>query len=377
MARVHETSSILLALAKEIHSVESKKSKTNNLSDVTKRMNNLIGLINAEKFNFEDLDAWRMGSLMEHRFRESWKNRSDELNNFRIEFKQKIDAGKIDSVRALFELVDKNQERIISEEEITINSINEAELENEYKRKLLQQLKDQIENHFRDIKNTLKRDFKRHEHEIAKKSGKFSQNVLQKKILDTIERMKPSDSFYDDKQLNEMFKLFWESEDVIGSDELQQLKNDNTKSYKEQKFVISQNIKEGFEAAFERPEQFDVAVKQEFQSLGSLQNWKFTEKELLAIKVMVDQTYFDVGYFRRNYNAVVKAMRTSNYNLCMPQIHSRFINLIDQNPYTQKNYDGDVDCTEIRKLCVSFRNAITEVTDEHQITKVGFRTDAR
>ena len=82
LTRVHETSSILLATAKAISSA------TNDLSKVTKRMKNLISLINAEKFNFEDLDAWRMGSLMDRRFRVHWKIRSDELNDFRIECKQ-------------------------------------------------------------------------------------------------------------------------------------------------------------------------------------------------------------------------------------------------------------------------------------------------
>ena len=384
LARVHETSKILLTLAREIHNVkneddsrqkDSTKPKLNDLSSVTKRMKNLIGLINAEKFNFEDLDAWRMGALMEQRFRDHWKIRSDELNKFRIDCKQQIDAGIIDSLGKLFEMIDTNQNKIIYEEETTIKSINGAELENFYKLKLLQQLTDQIENHSRDIKNTLERDYKQHHHKIAKESGKFSQNVLQKKILDTIEGMEPSDQLYEDTELNAMFESFWKSEHVIGSAELQQLKNDNAKSYREQQTDLRRNIKHGFEAAFER-ERYDVAVKQEFQSLGSFQNWTFTEKELLAIKVMVDQTYFDVNFAKRKYNALVNAIRPSNYNLCMTQIHSRFTDLIDQNPYTAKNYDGDVDFTKIRDLCIAFRDAIKKVTDEHKITQVGFRTDA-
>ena len=377
LARVHETSSILLGLAKVIHlneftEVENEEPNVNDLSDVVKRMKNLIGLINAEKFNFEDLDAWRMGSLMDRRFRDHWKIRSDELNNFRIDCKQKIDAGIIEALGELFELIDTNQNKIIGEEETTIKSINEAELENYYKLKLFQQLRDQIENHSRDMRNTLERDFKRHHHKIEKETGKFSQNVLEKKILDTIERMDPSDQCNDESQLDATFEFFWKSEDVIGSAELQQLKTDNAKSYKQQRTVIRQNIKQAFEAAFEL-EMYDVAVKQEFPDLDSLENWDFMEEELLAIEVMNDKTYFKVGLRRQLQK--FNPFSYSNYDFCMPQIHSRFIELIDQNPYTARNYDGDVDFTKIRELCISFQNAVQKVTDEHGITKAGFRTD--
>ena len=366
LARVHETSSILLASAKAIHSNDTDASifKTNDLSDVTKRMKNLIGLINAEKFNFEDLDAWRMGSLMERRFRDHWKVRSDELNTFRIDCKQNIDAGIIQSLGDLFEKIDSNQNKIISEETTTINSINEAELETFYKHKLLELLKDQIENHSRDMKNTLERDLKRHIHNIEKETGKFSDNVLEKKILDTIERMDAL-SEHDDRQLNTMFETFWVSEDVIGSAELQQLRDINTKSYKEQKSYYRRCIKQGFETAFE-PERFDVAVKQEFQFLDSLENWKFTYRQLIAIKVMNDPTYFK-KHSRLNWNWT--PFGSPNYDLCMSQIHSRFTTLIDGNPYTAKNYDGDVDYTKIRDLCISFRKAIQIVTDDYDISK--------
>jgi len=341
------------------------KYKKNDLSDVTLRMKNLIGLINAEKFNFEDLDAWRMGSLMDRRFRDHWKIRSNELSNFRMHCKQEIDAGNIDSLGALFELIETNKSKIISEEEITINSINEAELEDFYKRKLHQQLKDQVENHSRDIKNTLERDFKRHHHKIAKETGQFSRNVLQKKILDTIERMDQVffDQHYNENELNDMFKRFWESEHVIGSAELQQLRNDNTKSYREQKTDIRRNIKHGFEAAFE-PERYDVAVKQEFEYLGSLQNWPFSYQDLMAIKVMNDKTYF-----RSKPLSHYIPFNSPNYDLCMTQIYSRFTDLIDGNPYTEKNYDGDVDFTKIRDLCISFRQAIIIVTNDYKITE--------
>ena len=366
LARVHETSSILLASARAIRN-DGSKSKTNDLSAVIKRIQNLISLINAEKFNFEDLDAWRMGSIMERRFRDHWKIRSDEIDKFRTECKQKIDAGIIQSLGDLFEKIDSNQNRLIEEETTTINSINEAELETFYKHKLLGQLRDQIENHSRDMKNTLERDFKRHLHNIAKETGEFSEKKLEKKILDTIERMDAlNDQYHDDRQLNIKFEKFWESEDVIGSAELQQLRDINIKSYKEQKIYYRRCIKQGFETAFE-PESFDVTVKQEFQFLDSLENWKFTLKQLLAIKVMKDSTYFDLSYFAR-INQSVNPFATS-YDLCMAQIHNRFTTLIDENPYTAKNYDGDVDYTKIRDLCISFRKSIQIVTDDHDITK--------
>ena len=387
LSRVHETSHILVKLTEAIRLAEDEtnlnattdvfgffrrkssmksKLKMNDFLNVVARIENLIGLINAEKFNFEDLDAWRMGSLMERRFRDHWKIRSDELTSFRIDCKQKIDAGIIHSVGDLLEKIDSNQNRIISEEKTTIDSINEAELETFYKQKLFGQLRDQIENHTRDIKNTLERDLKRHCHKIARETGKFSENVLEKKILDTIEKMDAlSDQYYEDGELNAMFRTFWESEDVIGSSELQQLKDINVKTYKEQKTYYRRYIKQGFEAAFE-PERYDVAVKQEFQYMDSLENWNFTYSHLMAIQVMNDRTYF-IKQKIQSYR-FLSPFSSPNYDLFMTQIYSRFTELINGNPYTAKGYDGDVDFTKIRDLCISFRTAITTVTDEYNIT---------
>ena len=367
--RVHETSTVLIALAQAIHSFDNDElnltksnCKTSDLSGIVKRMQNLIGLINAEKFNFEDLDAWRMGSLMERRFRDHWKVRSDELNNFRIDCKQKIDAGIIHTLGELIEKIDANKNEIIIQEEQTINSIKDAELEPFYKKKLHEQLKDQIECHSRDMRNTLERDFQRHRHKIAKETGKFSENVLQKKILERIEKMDPSDGYHDDVQLNVMFETFWKSEDVIGSSELRQLRENNTKSYREQMTDYRRYIKQGFEAAFTEPERYDVAVKQEFQSIKSLENWPFSQKDLLGIKVMNDKTYFKP-------KSTSLFLRFREYGSVMTKIYSRFTSLIDQNPYTGRNYDGDVDFTKIRDLCISFRNAVYLVTDEYDITE--------
>lgn len=388
---VHEASQILLDLAKTIHSVDNDESnlnhtnhilngskrkslmrsnfKTSCLTGVMTRMKNLIGLINAEKFNFEDLEAWRMGSVMDRRFNDHWKVRSDELNYFRIECKQKIDAGDIQSVGELFEQIDGKQNRIIVEEKTSIDSIKEIELDAFYKHKLFGQLKDQIENHSRSMKNTLERDLNRHFHEIEKQNGKFSKDVLEKTILDTIERMDALNNHLDDIQLNALFQKFWESEHVIGSSELQQLKQINAKTYREQKTSYRQYIKQGFEAAFDS-EQDGVAVKREFIRFTAFEKWKFSEKDLLAIKVMKDTTYFEKqGFWSHTLKRFMERKDTKNYDSCMSQILSRFENLIARDPYTMHGYDGDVDSSKVRDLCILFRNSITKVTDEYDITQ--------
>ena len=397
--RVHETARILSNMAHAIHLLDLEQSnmknkphsfgriiekdfmkskiKTNDLSNLIKRMGNLIGLINAEKFNFEDLDAWRMGSLMERRFRDHWKIRSDELNSLRINCKQQIDAGQIISVADLHEKIDSSQSKIIDEEKTLITSIKEAELETYYKNKLLDQLRDQIENHSRRIKYTLERDLERHCHKIAKETGKFSQNVLEKKILDTIERMDAlRDQFIDDMQLNLMFQTFWESEDAIGGPEIKQLKDNNAKAYQEQRIYYRLYIKQGFEAAFDS-ERYDVAVKQEFKRYKALENWKFTEKDLLAIKVMNDKLYFhepsrlSSRYWSESLNRFIPSIvsKSPTYDLCMSEILDRLKDLIEGNPYTEKGYDGDVDFTKIRDLCIQFATSIKKVTDDYDITK--------
>ena len=403
LKRVHETANILSQMAHAIHlydleqsnlnemknksrsskqivqkgSMKSKK-KTNDIFNLIKRMKNLIGLINAEKFNFEDLDAWRMGSLMDRRFRDHWKIRSDELNSLRINCKQQIDAGQIISVANLREKIDLNQNKIIDEEKTLIDSIKEAELEAYYKTKLLDQLRDQIENYSRRMKYTLERDLERHCHKIANETGKFSQNVLEKKILDTIEKMNAlSDQYIDDRQLNLMFQTFWESEDAIGGPEIKQLKDNNAKAYAEQKVYYRLYIKQGFEAAFDS-ERYDVAVKQEFNKYQELENWKFTEKDLLAINVMNDKEYFhepsrlSKRYWKEswiNHHIPSFLSKSPTYDLCMSQILDRFKELIQGNPYTEKGYDGDVDFTKIRDLCIQFAISIKKVTDDYDITQ--------
>ena len=144
------------------------------LGTVIDRMTNLIGLINAEKFDFEDVDAWRMGAIMEKMFKDKWKTRSDELAQLRIEIGERIVAGEITSEGNVNQLIDQRQRQINFEESRAIKAINDSELEPYFKNRLVTQLRDQVEGVSRDVRIALRNELLKHKHKIEKEDGKFS-----------------------------------------------------------------------------------------------------------------------------------------------------------------------------------------------------------
>ena len=159
-------------MSKNVENHRKAHDVNTGLDTVIKRMENLIGLINAEKFDFEDVDAWKMGAIMEKMFLDRWKTRSDELAQLRIDIGECIVAGEITSEGNINELIDQRQQKIIVEETSAIKAIDE--LDTYFKNRLVNQLRDQVEGVSRDVRVALRNELLKHRHNIEKENGKFS-----------------------------------------------------------------------------------------------------------------------------------------------------------------------------------------------------------
>ena len=223
MERMHETGKILLNFSDKIQETRQlQDDRSASFTNFASRMKNLIDLINAEKFDFEDLHAWRMGSKMETIFRERWKILSEEFSKLKISLNNRIRqskkvSGKIHTVGEIQEEVDEMQKRMIKMQEDSISAIRDLELEPYYKQRLILQLSDQIRNESRDLKLVLKDLFHEYEHEIRRKTGKFSNTALKKKIEELIDNEKTIENI-SEKDLLQNFENFWRA--VIESAEI-------------------------------------------------------------------------------------------------------------------------------------------------------------
>ena len=192
MERIHETGAILLDFSDKISEFTlSSMKKTDSFKHFGIRMKNLIELINAEKFDFEDLNAWRMSSKMETLYRERWKVLSDEFSrikiilNNRIRQNEKV-SGKIRSIGEISEEVEAKQNEMLKREKDSINAIRDLELEQYFKQRLILQLSDQIRNESRDLKRELTDLFHQYEHEIQSRVRRelfcLGQNFLKNRV---------------------------------------------------------------------------------------------------------------------------------------------------------------------------------------------------
>lgn len=353
MERMHETGKILMDFSDGIQKSRMiNDGKSNNFQNFATRMTNLIDLINAEKFDFEDLHAWRMGSKMESLFRERWKILSDEFSklkillNNRIRQNEKV-SGKIKTIGEIQEAVDEKQNQMIKMQEDSISAIRDLELEPYYKQRLILQLSDQIKNESRDLKLVLKDFFHEYEHEIQRKRGKFSNSALKKKIEELIDNEKAIENISEENLLKN-FENFWRA--IIESTEISEFRRNMRITQNEQIVKYRHDLKKAFETCFEN-DQVDIAAKQEFTDLKSIERWKFNEAEFRKIKVEEGQ-YFHKDILQRLMSYLLGSGK--NHKGIMPQLLNQFKRIINENPYTKKNVAGFVDNKVIHELCFEF-----------------------
>ena len=352
--RIHETGAILLNLSDKIRKFKQTGGvECKGFQYFAKRMKNLIDLINAEKFDFEDLHAWRMGSKMETMFRERWQTLSDEFSKIRISLNNRIRqnervSGKISSIGEINEIVNESQNQMIETQKISINAIRDLELEPYYKERLLIQLTDQIQNESRDLKFVLKDLFHQYEHEIKRKKGKFSNSSLIKKMGEQIDNEEAVENI-SDIELRRKFNKLWDG--IIKSTEILEFRETMRVTQMEQIYKYRHDLKKGFELCFEN-DRFDIVAKQEFESLRSIEDWKFTEEQFKRIKLTDDDRYFQKALFKKVWETITGTAKS--HKGLMPQILNQFKQLINQNPNTKKNFDGFVDNKVVLDICSQF-----------------------
>ena len=453
--RIHEAACILEKMSKSIENEkrdDSRPFSSPTLMSIQQRMDNLIELINAEKFDFEDVEAWRMGAIMENLYKDHWTNRSNELAQLRIEISERILAGEIVSEGGVNEIIQEKCNQIIHEETTGIKAISDSELEAYFKNRLIDQLRDQVENVSRDVRINLRNEFLKYKHNIEKEDGKFSDRELQRKILEGINNMAVVENL-SDHELDRKFIEFWYSEDVIGSPELDNLKKNIFSTNAEQRSNYRRYVKAGVEFALESL-RFEISVRSLFPDLQSIYDWDFTAQKLQAIRVMEDKDYFEDqrnrhygngsyqhrtssvqtrssssqfkyehkylnqiylsnhenGYYDKNnhwhwsygkkvnpkkdhkakqkypsenssfFGNVVESAKNfftgssgnqieaNKYGTFMTELYSKFDKNIDDNPLTQRNFEGMVDQSVITDLCVSFRKALEDLAAKYKIS---------
>ena len=368
MERIHETGAILLDFSEIIRAIkESGNIKSSGFKSFSNRMENLIDLINAEKFDFEDLHAWRMGSKMETMFRERWKILSDEFSKLKISLNNRIRqnkkvSGKISTIGEIQQNVDIHQDEMIRMQEDSIRAIRDLELEQYFKERLIRQLNDQIRNESRDLKMVLIDLFHQYEHEMKRKKGKFSNSSLKKKIIDLIESENAIENI-SERELLEKFDRFWN--EIIENSEIMEFRKSIERTQKEQSVKYRDDLKKGFEACFEN-DQFDIVANQAFQYLKSIEEWDFTEEQFKKIKIMGQNEYFEKDMLKRFVNFISKSSK--NHKNFMPQLLYQFNRLLNENPYTKKDYDGFVDNQNILDLCTQFEGAFSVKINEFELT---------
>ena len=357
MERMHETGKILLNLSNKIQETRQlQDGRSASFTNFASRMKNLIDLINAEKFDFEDLHAWRMGSKMETIFRDRWKILSEEFSKLKISLNNRIRqskkvSGKIYTVGEIQEEVDEMQKRMIKMQEDSISAIRDLELEPYYKQRLILQLSDQIRNESRDLKLVLKDLFHEYEHEIRRKTGKFSNTALKKKIEELIDNEKTIENI-SEKDILQNFENFWRA--VIESAEILEFRKNMKITQNEQIIKYRHDMKKAFETCFEN-DQVDIVAKQEFTDLKSIENWKFNEGEFRKIKIE-DGKYFHKDILQRLMSYLPGSAK--NHKGIMPQLLNQIKGLINENSYTKKNVAGFVDNKVIHELCSEFNQML-------------------
>ena len=292
--RIHETGSILLNFSDIKRQRESNNLQSGGFKRFSVKMKNLIDLINAEKFDFEDLDAWRMGSKIETMFQERWKKLSDEFSklkasiNDRIRQNEKV-SGKISTIGEIQEIVDVSQNDMIKMQENSIRAIRDLELAVYFKERLIEQLSDQIRNESRDLKIILIDLFHQHEHEMRRTKGKFSNSSLKKKIVELIENEQAVENI-SERELLQKFNHFWNG--IIKNKDIVEFRESMKTTQKEQSIKYRRDLKKGFEACFEN-DQFDIAAKQKFENMKSIEDWEFTENQFKNKEIFEEQGYFE------------------------------------------------------------------------------------
>ena len=125
--------------------INNDKQNKHNYVEFSSRLKRLVKLINAEEFDFEDLDSWRMGAVLDKKFVKYQTEKNDEFNEFKINMKSKLCERTIKSERELEDMVRNKKEQMFEDFKEKVKSINSLELNADCKSKLTRLLSDRLD----------------------------------------------------------------------------------------------------------------------------------------------------------------------------------------------------------------------------------------
>ena len=255
--------------------------------------------------------------------------------------------------------------------------------------------------------------------------GKFSEREFQRKILKQIYNMKAVENS-SQHEMDRRFIYFWNSENVINSPEVIKLQKNIELASFEHQANYRRYVKDGVQFALESLN-YEISVRTLFPDMDSIYNWNFTAANFQSIKVMEDPNYFEdkhhithqintrsisnfsyvhmvgrkefhsesrgwpiqskavknkqllktnqvmgfknvTGFKDLFHGTSADQTKTNKYATFMTELYSKFDKSIDENPQTQRNFDGSVDESIIRDLCMSFKRSIEELAAKYNIT---------
>lgn len=359
---IHHTAEILMELSKKI------QEKTESV-DFGVKMENLIRLINAEKFDFEDLEAWKMSARMELIFQQHRQSLSERFAEIRIQLQLRIEQnesinGRIKNTHDIDTCIKYYANEIITAEHSSIDALEEYDLDHKYKNRLKQLLERQIKNGLDDLKTELKGNLEHYQIEIELETGKFSKHQLKKRIIEQIENEEAIENIVE-TDLTKQFNNFWNK--ILESEELEEYRKKLEERCNSHSFTYKKYLQAGFENCFEI-EQYDISTKQEFETVNSIENWQFTIEQFEEIQIHQDSKYFKQSWwpFKASFQ------KRKSYKKMMPSMVKEFRKIIESHQKTRKNFIGFVDSHIFYIIGQKFKKAVKGALQDNEIdeTKV-------
>ena len=201
------------------------------------------------------------------------------------------------------------------------------------------------------------------------------ENLFRRQILVAINNMEGIENL-SQNEIDRRFIDFWNSEDVINSPELKTLQNNVQSTNFEQQVNYRRYLKDGVQFALGS---LNFEIRTLFPDMDSVYQWNFTAANLQSIKVMEDPDYFEDRSSRQygskspNFYHIKpknesETFSTGKYATFMTELYSIFDKSIDDNPQTNRNFDGEVDESVIRDLCMRFKRSLEELAAKYKIT---------
>ena len=183
---------------------------------------------------------------------------------------------------------------------------------------------------------------------------------------------------FDQHEIDAQFNQFWNSvkNDFINSRQFK--KHENFQSTNSKQLAnYRRYAKDGVELALESLE--TTSLQTLFPDMESIPQWNFTDSDFKSLNFsgnLTDSDFKsltfsgDLSMFRGITQRFGESLNRMLYGGFMTELYNKFHKSIDENPQTQRNFDGSVDESVIRDLCLGFKKSIEELAKKHNIGRL-------